>query len=439
MGSDRYTRDALLRRCSYGQRGLSYDMDNPSYRAYGYRWVVLGVFMLVAAVNQLAWITFAPITSQAAAFYGVSDLEIGLLSLVFMAVFIVMSFPASWVIDTYGIRVGVGVGAALTGGFALLRGLVPGDYAWVLGAQIGIAVGQPFILNAVTKTAARWFPARERATAAGLGMLAIYLGILVGLILTPALVASTSLPTALKAYGIAAVLFAAAFFALVRERPPTPAGSEERSLVLDGLKTILHDRTFLLLVLLFFIGLGAFNAATTWIEDIVRPRGFTSAQAGWVGGVILAGGILGAIVLPALSDRLGKRVPFMLIALSGAVPGLLGLALLESYGLLLLSAFVFGFFLLSSGPIGFQYAAEITHPVPEGTSNGLLLLAGQVSGILFIVGMDVLKAPGTGSMTSSLLILTGLLVLCLLIATCFREPKGLARSPALKDEPGARS
>ena len=409
-------------------------MDNPSYRAYGYRWVVLGVFMLVAAVNQLAWITFAPITSQAAAFYGVSDLEIGLLSLVFMAVFIAMSFPASWVIDTYGIRVGVGVGAALTGGFALLRGLVPGDYAWVLGAQIGIAVGQPFILNAVTKTAARWFPARERATAAGLGMLAIYLGILVGLILTPALVASTSLPTALKAYGIAAVLFAAAFFALVRERPPTPAGSEERSLVLDGLKAILHDRTFLLLVLLFFIGLGAFNAATTWIEDIVRPRGFTSAQAGWVGGVILAGGILGAIVLPALSDRLGKRVPFMLIALSGAVPGLLGLALLESYGLLLLSAFVFGFFLLSSGPIGFQYAAEITHPVPEGTSNGLLLLAGQVSGILFIVGMDVLKAPGTGSMTLSLVILTGLLVLCLVVASRFREPEGLARSPALEDE-----
>ncbi len=403
-------------------------MDDSSYRAYGYRWVILGVFMLVAAMNQLAWITFAPITSQAAAFYGVSNLEIGLLSLVFMAVFIVISIPASWVIDTYGIRVGVGIGAALTGGFALLRGLVPGDYAWVLCAQIGIAVGQPFILNAVTKTAARWFPAKERATAAGLGMLAIYLGILVGLVLTPALVARTSLPATLKAYGVAAVLFAAAFFALVRERPPSPAGGEERSLVLDGLKAILHDRTFLFLVLLFFIGLGAFNAATTWIEDIVRPRGFTSAQAGWVGGVILAGGIVGAVVLPALSDRLGRRVPFMLIALGGSVPGLLGLALLESYGLLLLSAFVFGFFLLSSGPIGFQYAAEVTHPVPEGTSNGLLLLAGQVSGILFIVGMDALKAPGTGSMTLSLVVLAGLLVLSLLVASRFREPKGLARS-----------
>jgi MFS family permease len=158
--------------------------------------------MLVAAMNQLAWITFAPITGDAAAFYGVSDFAIGLLSLVFMAVFIVMSFPASWVIDTFGIRVGVGIGAALTGGFALLRGLVPADYTWVLVAQIGLAVGQPFVLNAVTKTAARWFPARERATAAGLGMLAIYLGILLGLVLTPALVASTDLPVTLRVYGI---------------------------------------------------------------------------------------------------------------------------------------------------------------------------------------------------------------------------------------------
>ena len=405
-------------------------MDNPPYRAYGYRWVVLGVFMLVAAMNQLAWITFASITGTAAAFYGVSDFAIGLLSLVFMAVFILVSFPASWVIDTFGIRVGVGIGAALTGGFALLRGLLPANYAWVLVAQIGLATGQPFVLNAVTKTAARWFPARERATAAGLGMLAIYVGILVGLVLTPALVSSTSLPTALRVYGIAAVLIAGAFFGLVRERPPSPAGSEERSLVLDGLKTILRDRTFLLLLLLFFVGLGAFNAATTWIEDIVRPRGFTSAQAGWVGGLILAGGILGALVLPALSDRLRRRVPFMLVALGGSIPGLLGLTLARGYGLLLVSAFAFGFFLLSSGPIGFQYAAEVTYPVPEGTSNGLLLLVGQVSGILFIVGMDALKAPTTGSMTLSLVILAALLLLSLLLATRFREPEGLARPEA---------
>ena len=93
-----------------------------------------------------------------------------------MLVYIFVSIPASWVIDTYGIRVGVGIGAVLTGVFGLMRGLLAADYTTVLIAQIGIAVGQPFLLNAITKVAARWFPLEERATASGLGTLSMYAG-----------------------------------------------------------------------------------------------------------------------------------------------------------------------------------------------------------------------------------------------------------------------
>jgi hypothetical protein len=98
---------------------------------------------------------------------------------------------------------------------------------------------------------------------------------------------------------------------------------------------------------------------------------------------------------------------------------------------LLLSAFILGFFLLSAGPIGFQYGAEIAYPAPEGTSNGLLLLMGQISGIAFIFGMDFFKSPGNGSMTNSLLILTGLLVMSVLLATRLKESTLLTeRKPA---------
>ena len=103
--------------------------------------------MLAVLFNQLLWITFAPITGSAAAFYGVSDLSIGLLSMSFMIAYLVVSIPASWVIDTYGFRTAVGIGAVLTGVFGLMRGLVASNYTLVLVAQIGIAIGQPFILN----------------------------------------------------------------------------------------------------------------------------------------------------------------------------------------------------------------------------------------------------------------------------------------------------
>ena len=65
--------------------------------------------MAVIFVNQMLWITFASITGRAACFYGVSDLAIVFLSLSFMLVYIFVSIPASWVIDTYGIRVGWGL------------------------------------------------------------------------------------------------------------------------------------------------------------------------------------------------------------------------------------------------------------------------------------------------------------------------------------------
>lgn len=103
----------------------------------------------------------------------------------FMIVYIFISLPASWVIDTYGMRTGVGIGAVLTGVFGLLRGMAGTSYTLALLAQIGIAIGQPFILNAITKIAARWFPVNERATASGLGTLAMYAGIFLGIAMTP--------------------------------------------------------------------------------------------------------------------------------------------------------------------------------------------------------------------------------------------------------------
>ncbi len=411
-------------------------MDEVPVKAHGYRWVMLVVFMLVVAANQLLWISFAPITGTAASFYGVSDLAIGLLSMIFMIVFIIASIPASWVIDTYGIRIGVGIGAVLTGVFGLLRGAFAADYTGVLIAQIGIAIGQPFVLNAVAKIAGRWFPIGERATAAGLGSLAIYAGIFTGLILTPFIVTRSDISTMLWAYGAGAAVIGVLFLALARERPPSPVGPEGRSLVLDGLKRLFRQREFIYLLILFFIGLGVFNAVTTWIEEIVRPRGFSIGQAGVVGGLMVLGGIVGAIVIPPISDRMRRRVPFIVLALAGAIPGLIGVTFAAAYPLLLASAFVLGAFLLSSGPLGFQYAAEITYPVPEGTSNGMLLLAGQISGIVFIIGMDALKSSATGSMTTSLLILTFLMAACLVLATRLRESSLITEEDASSRKDG---
>ena len=399
-------------------------MLQPDFKVYRIRWIMLTIYMLMVAVNQLLWITFAPITGDSTIYYGVSDLKIGVLSMCFMIVYIIISIPASWIIDKYGIRIGVGIGAVFTGIFGLLRGFVGPDYNLLLMAQIGVAIGQPFILNATTKLAARWFPIEERATASGLGTLAMYIGILAGMTLTPYLAIGSGIDGMLYIYGVISIIISVVFLVLMKEKPltaPCLPDQEERSLVFDGFKQTLRTKDFIWLMVIFFIGLGVFNSVTTWIEDILRPRGFTATQAGITGGMMIIGGVIGALIIPMLSDYYKKRTPFIIIALTGATIGLAGITFATSYWLLLSSGMLLGFFLLSAGPIGFQYGAEITYPASEGTSNGMLLLMGQISGIAFIFGMDSFKSSFTGSMTRSLILMIVLMVLSIIMSLRLKE------------------
>ena len=226
-------------------------MENEKIQVYPYRWIVLFVFMLMMGIQQLLWITFAPITSSAATYYKVSELSIGMLSMVFMIVYIIVSIPASWLIDTYGFRIGVGLGAVLTGVCGILRGIFSSSYTLVFVFQVGIAIGQPLIINAVTKIAARWFPIKERATAAGLSWLAGYAGLIIGLVLTSYISIAHGIPGMLFDYGIISFIAAIAFLCFAREYPPTPQCApeqEERALVLDGLKQLLTKKEFIFLI-----------------------------------------------------------------------------------------------------------------------------------------------------------------------------------------------
>ena len=397
---------------------------NEKYKLYKYRWVVLALFMFVNLTIQMLWITYAPITGDAAKYYGVTDLQIGLLAMTFMIAFIPLSIPASWVIDTYGFRIGVSIGAVLMGIFGLLRGFAGENYSLVLWSTVGIAIAQPFLLNAWTTVPAKWFPSESRATMVGLITLANLIGTALGMVLTPALIEIISISTIQLIYGGIAAFSSLLFLFFAREKPPTPpcAPEEEtRALMLDGLKHALTIKAFWLYLLVSFIGLGIFNGITTWVENIIRPRGFTPTDAGTLGALMIAGGLLGAVILPALSDKQGKRQFYLTLAFAGAIPGLLGLTFASSAFWLFASAALMGFFLVSAMPIGMQYAAEITYPTPEGTSNGLIQLFGQ-GAVVFVYIMEAMKSSD-GSFTPSLLLAIGLLVLSVAISTQLKDPQ----------------
>lgn len=398
-------------------------MSDKTYRLYGYRWVVLAVFMFINLTIQILWISYAPITGIAAEYYGVTDLKIGFLAMTFMIVFIPLSVPVSWAIDTYGFRKAVGIGAVLMGVFGILRGLAGDTYNLALLATIGIAAAQPFLLNAWTKVGALWFGLEERATAVGLVTLANLLGAALGMILTPVLIASMSISTIQLVFGGIAAFSSILFLIFAREKPatpPCPPGMEDRALMLDGLKHALRIPEFWLYLAAFFVALGIYNGVSTWVENIIRPRGFSPTDAGTLGALMVVGGVLGAVILPPISDRIHKRQIFLLAGFTCAIPAILGIAFATQSWLLFASAFALGFTLVSVAPIGMQYAAEITYPTPEGTSAGLIQLFGQVS-VVFVYIMEAMKTSD-GSFTRSLLLAIGFLMISSLLILKMKDP-----------------
>jgi hypothetical protein len=68
-----------------------------------------------------------------------------------------------------------------------------------------------------------------------------------------------------------------------------------------------------------------------------------------------------------------------------------------------------------------QYAAEITQPTPEGTSNGLIQLFGQAS-VVFVYIMEAMKSAD-GAFTPALLLAIGLMGLGILLVTRLHDPE----------------
>lgn len=498
------------------------------------RWLVLIAYMAATMACEIQWLAHASVARAAEAFYAgqfdpASLLNIDFLALLYMAVYLVLSIPASRLIDSRGLRAGIGFGSALLAAGSVVKALGARSYAVQVAAQLILAAAQPFLINAATALSARWFPLKERGLATGLASLAQYLGFVVALGITPLLVSvnpaaldyGAGMDKALVVYAVLAVAAAAAALFLVGDGPgwlPAAAETAGEAGADPGRKrnyriaAVFASRDMKLTLLLFLIGLGIMNALTSMTDAVAGSIGAKDSD-GLIGVFMILGGVVGAVLIPALSDRARARKPFIVLCAALMVPGAVGLAgigalnpyryswslvsqpdgatveirdriphptfrsgidgryefafvlsrggkkleertlavevepralgsgtadwvvapdqplLMDGtktddrtigwiYAGALAAALVFGFAIMAAGPLGFQYAAEVSAPAPEAISQGTLLLAGQLSGIAFTAGMSL----GNNEFLGAFLVLfAGLSALMLVLALSLGE------------------
>jgi len=156
-------------------------LENKDQQVSSYRWVVLTVFIFIALISQLLWLTFASITSEIANLYHVDAFDISLLSMVWPLVFVITAIPVGIYIDKKRFKKSVMVGTFFLAVFSVIRIFSTYEYNFLLLliSQTGAAISQPFIFGTITKLSCSWFSEKEQGLATGLGTIGLFLGMMV--------------------------------------------------------------------------------------------------------------------------------------------------------------------------------------------------------------------------------------------------------------------
>jgi len=348
-------------------------------RLHRSRWLVLGAFGLLVCSSQVLWLSFAPITPEAHHALHVSEGAIGDLAVINPLMYVLLAIPTGrWMDRRFGAALTAGALFTATG--AALRIVHPTSYAWVFAGQLVLSVGQPLVLNASTKIAARYFPPTERTAAISIASAAQFVGILLAALTGSVLYDGGGLELVLVSNAVLAVAAAIAVLVAVRVPPAFPTEAHDQV----PLGWLRHDPLMWRLGGLLFVGVGVFNAVATWLDSILGDLGHPGA-AGNLIAVMTVAGILGAAVLPGVAARRNRRREVLIVTTVTTMVTFLALALVHDVLFAGIVLAIEGFVLLAGLPVALDWSELESGPERAGTATGFLLLAGNLGGVVLVL------------------------------------------------------
>lgn len=325
-----------------------------------------------------------------------------------------------------------------------------GQYWVFLLMQIPGGTGSAFALANLSKMPIKWFPEKQRALGNGLTTMLMYLGTAIGLPLVTIIadipknasqaVAQAGLNEVLLAVGIITAACGALFFVFAKEEPPTAAGpipEAENIPLRESFSILMRSTSFRALCIVSLAGYGVYIGLTVTMENIMGFHGFSASFASMVAAVITIGGIIGAGLLPGVSEKVGVRKPFLLVAGAISIPTILIIAFIGSKPLDIASGVLLGFFLLPALPITFTMVGEMQEIGPRlaATAVGTLLAVGSIGATFVPLLMEVFgikKSGGTIDYRWGLVFLSVLGLAALLGVIFFVKETGPKRVAAEK-------
>ncbi|KAG5892528.1 hypothetical protein JTB14_011117 [Gonioctena quinquepunctata] len=364
-------------------------------KLFRYRWIVLLLFCIFNVVNFMQLLQFTIITNVISKYYQVETSAVDMTALIFFVTYILLFLPISYLIERFNLRITAIVTATVT-----LAGIIMKVFC------------QVYIMSIPSKVASLWFGSGEVSTACAIAILGTQLGAAIGTVIPPFVVKEDEniedIGNGIRNMMIFNASLAAAAFILVllffRARPRLPASPSQKQLMettekspsfLQNFKTLIKNKDYLCVLLIFGVVNGIWNSFGILVNTIYLEY-FPGSETD-VGLIallaIIIGGCIGSLVFGFILDKTHefKKTSFAVLFCSTVTFAIVVVSIEVKIKILTYFTIpLFGFFAASALVISFEYALEVTYPVPESVSCSILNAIIFLFAIIFTLVIETL-------------------------------------------------
>lgn len=196
----------------------------------------------------------------------------------------------------------------------------------------------------------------------------------------------------------------------------------------SALRRLLRNRSFCFIAVGYGIMVGVFYGVSTVLGQMMKERfPGDNGAVGWVGFTIVISGVFGSFVCGVILDRTHTyRLLSLILYLGSALCMVAFAVVVRHYGLTTIFevAALLGFFMTGLLPVGFEFAAEVSFPIPESVSSAVLNVIANLTGVIIISVFSAVVGNKPGSVFVANLAMAGLCLVAFLLLLPVKQRDG---------------
>ena len=368
-----------------------------------YRWEMLSWIFIVVLISYFDRVNFSVSAPLIMKEFGIGAALMGIVMSGFNIGYTLLNFCGGFLAEKYSARKFMTIIILLWSLMTFFTGI-----GWsflsllVIRVIFGVCEGPLVLIN--TKLVNRWMLPKERATASGLWLAAMPIGVMLGIILSGFVVASYGWRSVFYIFGAVGIVAAILNWIILRDQPEDHPSISKKELDLikssivqrDGqaalnapgstLMGLLKNPLVWAISVVYFAILMFMWGNLNWLPTyFMKARGSSLLKSGLISSIPWIGAAIGPLIMGWLSDHevfIKTRAGWVTLSLFAIVPTVTYAVITPDLYVSLACFTIASFFAMAAMGQMFSLAMEVFDRANIAKVSGIMLSAGSLAGII---------------------------------------------------------